>query len=418
MDIRNFKFSVEYYYYFIGDFYTFKYQYNEAMACGFIFSGCDCEFIKFYAVFLLWKKSERNGIFNHEFFDICIWSGKLYHALGIGNGANGKKEMKTEILQILRTTEDYVSGQELCDRLGVSRTAVWKTINKLKEEGYEIEAIQNKGYHLLSYPDIVTESEIKSRLEAEWAGNSIVYAEVVDSTNNLAKRLGEEGKAHGTLAIAEKQTAGKGRRGRSWSAPPRLGVWMSLLLRPNLKPSCASMLTLVSGLSVTRAIEEVTGLKMQIKWPNDIVYEGKKICGILTEMSAEMEGIHYVVVGIGINVNIEEFPEELKQKATSLKIICGKKIDRVAIVTAFLKYFESDYSKFLKTEDLELLKMDYEYRLVNLNQKVNILDGKKEYTGTAIGIEKDGGLLVEKEDKNVVAVTSGEVSVRGVYGYV
>ena len=135
-------------------------------------------------------------------------------------------------------------------------------------------------------------------------------------------------------------------------------------------------------------------------------------------MSAEMEGIHYVVVGIGINVNIEEFPEELKQKATSLKIICGKKIDRVAIVTAFLKYFESDYSKFLKTEDLELLKMDYEYRLVNLNQKVNILDGKKEYTGTAIGIEKDGGLLVEKEDKNVVAVTSGEVSVRGVYGYV
>lgn len=338
--------------------------------------------------------------------------------MGIGNGANGKKEMKTEILQVLRTTNDYVSGQELCDRLGVSRTAVWKTINKLKEEGYEIEAIQNKGYRLLSYPDVVTESEIKSRLETEWAGNTVVYAEVVDSTNNLAKRLGEEGKSHGTLAIAEEQTAGKGRRGRSWSAPPGFGIWMSLLLRPNLNPSCASMLTLVSGLSVTRAIEEVTGLKVQIKWPNDIVYEGKKICGILTEMSAEMEGIHYVVVGIGINVNIEEFPEELKQKATSLKIICGKKIDRVEIVTAFLKYFESDYSKFLKTEDLELLKTDYEYRLVNLNQKVNILDGKKGYIGTAIGIEKDGGLLVEKEDKSVIAVTSGEVSVRGVYGYV
>ncbi len=388
------------------------------MACSFIFSWCECEFIKFYAVFLLWKKSQGNGIFNHKFFCICIWGGELYHTLGIGNGANGKKEMKTEILQVLRTTKDYVSGQELCDRLGVSRTAVWKTINKLKEEGYEIEAIQNKGYRLLSYPDVVTESEIKSRLETEWAGNTVVYAEVVDSTNNLAKRLGEEGKSHGTLAIAEEQTAGKGRRGRSWSAPPGLGLWMSLLLRPNLNPSCASMLTLVSGLSVTRAIEEVTGLKVQIKWPNDIVYEGKKICGILTEMSAEMEGIHYVVVGIGINVNIEEFPEELKQKATSLKIICGKKIDRVEIVTAFLKYFESDYSKFLKTEDLELLKTDYEYRLVNLNQKVNILDGKKGYIGTAIGIEKDGGLLVEKEDKSVIAVTSGEVSVRGVYGYV
>lgn len=338
--------------------------------------------------------------------------------MGVGNGANGKKEMKTEILQVLRTTKDYVSGQELCDRLGVSRTAVWKTINKLKEEGYEIEAIQNKGYRLLSYPDVVTESEIKSRLETEWAGNTVVYAEVVDSTNNLAKRLGEEGKSHGTLVIAEEQTAGKGRRGRSWSAPSGLGLWMSLLLRPNLNPACASMLTLVSGLSVTRAIEEVTGLKVQIKWPNDIVYEGKKICGILTEMSAEMEGIHYVVVGIGINVNIEEFSEELKQKATSLKIICGKKIDRVEIVTAFLKYFERDYSKFLKTEDLELLKTDYEDRLVNLNQKVNILDGKKGYIGTAIGIEKNGGLLVEKEDKSVIAVTSGEVSVRGVYGYV
>lgn len=388
------------------------------MACSFIFSWCECEFIKFYAVFLLWKKSQGNGIFNHKFFCICIWGGELYHTLGVGNGANGKEEMKTEILQVLRTTKDYVSGQELCDRLGVSRTAVWKTINKLKEEGYEIEAIQNKGYRLLSYPDVVTESEIKSRLETEWAGNTVVYAEVVDSTNNLAKRLGEEGRPHGTLAIAEEQTAGKGRRGRSWSAPSGLGLWMSLLLRPNLNPACASMLTLVSGLSVTRAIEEVTGLKVQIKWPNDIVYEGKKICGILTEMSAEMEEIHYVVVGIGINVNIEEFSEELKQKATSLKIICGKKIDRVEIVTAFLKYFERDYSKFLKTEDLELLKTDYEDRLVNLNQKVNILDGKKEYIGTAIGIEKNGGLLVEKEDKSVIAVTSGEVSVRGVYGYV
>lgn len=326
--------------------------------------------------------------------------------------------MKTEILKILRNTDSYVSGQELCDSLGVSRTAVWKTIHKLKEEGYEIEAVQNKGYHLLSYPDVLTESEIKSQLKTEWAGNSIVYIQTVDSTNNLAKKLGEEKMPHGTLVIAEEQTAGKGRRGKSWSAPVKEGIWMTILLRPDLKPESASMLTLIAGLSVTKAIEEVTGLNVQIKWPNDIVYQGKKLCGILTEMSAEMEGIHYVVVGIGINVNIENFPEELEEKATSLKIACGRKISRVEIITSFLKYFEGDYQKFLQTESLELLKEEYEKRLVNKNQKVKVSEPKNEYIGTALGIENQGGLLVEKEDKSIVIVNSGEVSVRGVYGYV
>ncbi len=215
--------------------------------------------------------------------------------------------MKTEIIKLLKAAPDYVSGQELCETFGVSRTAVWKVIRQLQEDGYEIEAKRNRGYRLGDSGDVFTGAELRSLLNTRWVGHNLVFLEQVDSTNEEAKRQAEKGAPDGTLVAAAEQSAGKGRRGRTWISEKGTGVWMSLLLRPDFPPECASMLTLVAAMAVEKGISRVTGVDGQIKWPNDVVIEGKKVCGILTEMSTEMECIHYVVVGIGINVGTEGF---------------------------------------------------------------------------------------------------------------
>ncbi len=325
--------------------------------------------------------------------------------------------MKTKILKLLREQGGYLSGQEICGKLAVSRTAVWKAVGQLKEEGYVIEAVQNKGYYLAGTPDLVTKEEVGSRLETQWAGHPTVFLPETDSTNNEAKRLAEAGASHGTLVVAEFQEAGKGRRGRSWVSQSGTGIWMTILLRPQFPPSQASMLTLLAAMAVADGIEEVTGLRAAIKWPNDIVFRGKKICGILTEMSAEPDYINHVVVGIGINANIREFPEELGEKATSLFLDQGKSVNRAAVIAAVWKAFERHYDQFLKTADLSVLRDKYEERLINKGEEVCVLDPKGNWKGVAHGIDERGRLLVEVE-KQVRAVDSGEVSVRGGYGYV
>ena len=327
--------------------------------------------------------------------------------------------MKTRILQILRNAQGYVSGQELCEELGVSRTAVWKSINKLKEEGYGIEAVQNKGYCILSCPDVVTKSEILSRLSTRWAGRTVYYYESTDSTNNQAKREAEKGAAHGSLVVAEAQSAGKGRRGRSWTSPAGTGIFMSLILKPAMRPEYVSTLTLVAALATAKAIEKELFSPL-IKWPNDLVVNGKKVTGILTEMSTELDQIHYIVVGVGINVNMDNLPAEISETATSLRIESGRSVSRAGLIVAFLQYFEEDFEKFEKTGDMSLLLKDYNRRLVNRDHMVKILNPsapEKEYTGTALGINERGALLVER-DGRTETVMSGEVSVRGVYGYV
>ncbi len=326
--------------------------------------------------------------------------------------------MKTEILTVLKEAPGFVSGQELCDRLGVSRTAVWKVIKQLEEEGYQIEAVRNKGYRLAEAADVITEAEIGSRLRSKWMGRHLVYFPETDSTNIQAKRLGEEGAPEGTLVVAERQTAGKGRRGRTWSSPAGTSIYMSFLLRPNIPPRCAPMVTLIAGLAGAKAVNQVTGLNARIKWPNDLVVNGKKICGILTEMSAEMEGIHYIVTGIGINVNQKEFPEEIRDKATSLLLEGGRCFNRSQLIAGVMEWFEPYVERFLETKDLSLLKEDYEEMLANLNQEVQVLDPAGEYHGVCQGIDKDGQLLVERGDGSLSRVQSGEVSVRGIYGYV
>ena len=295
--------------------------------------------------------------------------------------------MKEEILRLLRSADGYISGQELCNRFGVSRTAVWKAINQLKEAGYEIEAQQNKGYRLMAAPDLMTEAEIKSLMHTDWVAKEVLYFDTIDSTNTKAQELAEKGYPSGTLVVADKQESGKGRRGRSWVSPSGTGIFMTLMIKPDINPNNASMLTLVAALAVAKAITSVTGEEALIKWPNDIVVNGKKVCGILTEMNAQFDYINHIVVGIGINVHNESFPEEISQMASSLMIEAGgKRFHRAQIIAETMSYFEQYYDTFLKTQDLSALVREYDELLVNMNKAVRVLDPKEPFDGKAMGI--------------------------------
>lgn len=326
--------------------------------------------------------------------------------------------MKRKILNALGRSAGFVSGQELCDGLQVSRTAVWKVINQLREEGYEIESVTGKGYRIVKRPDAVTAQEIESRLTTAWAGRPVYFFETIDSTNNEARRLAENRAPEGTLVTAERQDGGKGRRGRAWMTETGTAVAMSLVLRPELPPAKASMVTLVMGLAVAASCRDYCGIEAQIKWPNDVVADGKKICGILTEMSSEIDYINYLVIGAGINTNVEQFPEELADKAVSLHQLMGKRPDRAGLIAACLEKFEQYYKCFLETQDVSLLKAEYEGMLAGKGGRVRVLEPGNEYEGVSEGINEKGELLVRRDDGRVEAVYAGEVSVRGIYGYV
>ena len=295
---------------------------------------------------------------------------------------------------------------------------MWKAINQLKEAGYEIEAQQNKGYRLKAAPDLMTEAEIKSLMHTDWVAKEVLYFDTIDSTNTKAQELAEKGYPSGTLVVADKQESGKGRRGRSWVSPSGTGIFMTLMIKPDINPNNASMLTLVAALAVAKAITSVTDEEAMIKWPNDIVVNGKKVCGILTEMNAQFDYINHIVVGIGINVHNESFPEEISQMASSLMIEAGgKRFHRAQIIAETMSYFEQYYDTFLKTQDLSALVREYDKLLVNRNKSVRVLDPKEPFDGKAMGITPKGELIVDTWESRKL-VSSGEVSVRGIYGYV
>lgn len=325
--------------------------------------------------------------------------------------------MKTELLTVLREADGYVSGQDLCEKFGVSRTAVWKVVNQLKEAGYEIESVQNKGYRLVASPDMISEEELKSMQKTAWVGQEIFCFPVLDSTNTKAKQLAEEGYPSGTLVVAEQQDAGRGRRGRDWASPRGVGIFMTLMLKPDILPNNASMLTLVAALAVAAAIRKCTGRPAGIKWPNDIVMNGKKVCGILTEMSAQIDYVNHVVVGIGINVHNESFPEDIAPIATSLYLETGVRYRRAALIEEIWEQFERYYAVFLQTQDLSGLVKEYEAHLVNMHQSVRVIDPKEPFDGRAMGITPRGELMVDTWESRRL-VSAGEVSVRGIYGYV
>lgn len=326
---------------------------------------------------------------------------------------------KAQILAALRENGEYVSGQELCGRFGVSRTAVWKAIKQLKEEGYEIEAVQNRGYRLQSSPDLISEEEIAGRLTTKWAGRTYYFFPETGSTNLDAKRLAEEGAPHGTLVAAGVQTAGRGRRGRTWeSSDCGEAIYMTLLIKPDFSPGHASRVTLLMALAVASALEEICGENFRIKWPNDVILNGRKICGILTEMSAEPDSIQHIVIGTGINVNQKEFPDEIGKTATSILRETGRKTARAQIIARVMFFFERYYERFLGTYDLSGVREDYEKRLANKDREVRVLDPAGAYDGVARGITNGGELIVERADGRREEVYAGEVSVRGLYGYV
>ena len=272
-----------------------------------------------------------------------------------------------------------------------------------------------------SYEEIVTgsiynETTIADQIHTKWAGKTVHFARETDSTNLWIKRLAKEGASEGTIALAEFQSAGRGRLGRSWEVPEGTSVMMSILLRPKFEPQYAPTLTLVMGMAVAKAVKSL-GFDVSIKWPNDVVVSHKKICGILTEMGVRDGKIDYAVIGVGINVNIKEFPEEMADKATSLYLESGKEFDRSQIPGLVMEAFEEYYEKFAATCDLSGLKEEYESILANYNQPVRVL-AKEPYEGVARGITDGGELLVEKTDGTIVAVSAGEVSVRGLYSYV
>ncbi|MCR4589018.1 MAG: biotin--[acetyl-CoA-carboxylase] ligase [Lachnospiraceae bacterium] len=331
--------------------------------------------------------------------------------------------MTSKVLTFLRENPEGVSGQNICDACNVSRTAVWKVIRKLQEEGYEIEAVRNKGYRLLSAPEQVDEAEIRSHLHTAWAGRSIVWKEVTGSTNTDAKHLSEQGAPDGTLVAAGTQEGGRGRMGRVWQSPKGTTISMSLLLKKEeLVPEKASMLTLVMAVAVAKAIAELIpedqAQELKIKWPNDIVLNRRKICGILTEMTMEEFRIRDIVIGVGINVLQEGFPEDIASMASSLYLETGCKIPRAKLMAGVLQHFEEAYEVFSKTMDLSGLKEYYEAHMAGIGHPVRVLDPRQPYEGVAQGIRENGELVVRRSDGTICQVYAGEVSVRGLYGYV
>lgn len=265
------------------------------------------------------------------------------------------------------------------------------------------------------------QNELTGPLQTRWAGQPVCVYETIDSTNAEATRLAGEGASHGTLVTAKMQTAGRGRRGRSWESPPGDNLYFSLLLKPKLPPEKAPMLTLVMAVSVARAIEALTGLHAEIKWPNDLVVNGKKVCGILTEMRMAGTQIDHVVIGVGVNVKGRNFSGELEDKATALETALGetdKTISGRELLQAVLEDFETTYEAFVEAGDLTPILQEYHKLLVNCDREVTVLDPQGAYTGVARGITKTGELIVELPDGMCKKVYAGEVSVRGVYGYV
>lgn len=253
-------------------------------------------------------------------------------------------------------------------------------------------------------------------LHTKWAGKTCLYYDSTDSTNLRGKKLAEQEACHGVLIAAEEQTAGRGRLGRVWQSPKGTSVSMSLMLKPEFLPQKASMLTLVAAVALRKAIAQTTGLETEIKWPNDIVYHGKKLCGILTEMSAVPGQIRYVMIGMGINANVPEFPKELPH-ATSLLLELGHSVNRMELMQKTMEAFEAYYELFLQTEDMSLIKEEYQSCMAGKTHLVQVLE-KEPYCGICMGISDDGALLVQDERGSIHQVQSGEVSVRGVYGYI
>jgi len=322
--------------------------------------------------------------------------------------------MKHKILDLLKKNKnEFISGQKLSDDLGVSRAAIWKYIKALKEEGYEIESVSRNGYRLISCPDILNYDEVKNYLNTKYIGRNIEYFETIDSTNVKAKELTMNGAKEGTVVTSEEQTLGRGRLGRKWISPKYKGIWMSIILRPNINPANVSKITHIGAAAVNKAIEDME-IKTYIKWPNDIILNEKKLCGILTEMSGEMDKINYIVMGIGINVNIdkEEFDDEIREIATSFKVATGKEINRKKLMASILNYFEEFYNEFIENGTINKSLDICRKNSIVLGKEVRIIRRGQSENVIALQLDDEGELIIRHKDGKIEKLISGEVSMR------
>ncbi|WP_449536721.1 biotin--[acetyl-CoA-carboxylase] ligase [Ferdinandcohnia sp. Marseille-Q9671] len=322
-----------------------------------------------------------------------------------------QSEIRNKLLEVFSNANgDFISGQKLSDQLGCSRTAVWKHIEDLRSEGYELEAVRKLGYRILTKPDKITNNEIQLGLKTEVLGRNIHFEESVTSTQQIAHRLAYEGAIEGTIVVAEEQTTGRGRLDRAWYSPKHTGIWMSMILRPQIPPSKAPQLTLLAAVGVVQAIQEVTGLEPDIKWPNDILLNQKKLVGILTELQAETDRINSVIIGIGINVNqdINHFPESLHHIASSLSIEKGENIDRAKLIQTILLKIEKLYNEYLQ-HGFKVVKLLWESYATSIGKNIvaRTLSGSIE--GKALGINDEGVLLIEDASGVVHHIYSADI---------
>ena len=325
---------------------------------------------------------------------------------------------KEAILQLLRVSDAPLSGQELSRQLGISRAAVWKSVEQLRREGYAIEAATNRGYRLAAESNRLDAAEIARRMQtADWK-DRLVVLERIDSTNNYAKRLASEGAPAGTAVIADTQTAGRGRRGRSFFSPPGDGLYLSVILRPAAKPEEILHLTAVTAVAASRAVEAVCGERPGIKWTNDLVFGRRKLCGILTELSlvAESREVEYVVIGIGINCGQREFPVDIADMAASIYTQTGRENVRNALAAALLDELARMDAALLTQKGTWL--REFAAHCVTIGHDVQVIRGSEVRPAFAEGIGSEAELLVRYPDGTREAVASGEVTVRGMYGYV
>ncbi|MBS4535696.1 biotin--[Clostridium sp. D2Q-14] len=327
--------------------------------------------------------------------------------------------MKDKIIEILRENKGlFISGQDISDKLNVSRTSIWKHISKLKEEGYIIESVSRKGYRLLKSPDLLEPSLIDKLLNTKYMGRKIYHYDSIDSTNNEAKKLAQNVE-EGTIVIAEEQLGGKGRLNRKWTSPKRKGIWMSAIFKPNISPSESPKITQIAAAAVSKAIEGI-GISNKIKWPNDIVIRGRKVCGILTEMSGEINRVNYIIIGIGVNVNLEEkdFLQDIRNNATSLKIEKRESINRVKLIAKILNEFEYLYEDFINTGSIKNSVDICKKNSALIDKRVRVINGNNIKEAIAMDIDENGRLLVRYDDGSSERIISGEISIRGIKGYV
>nr|HID58149.1 biotin--[acetyl-CoA-carboxylase] ligase [Desulfobacterales bacterium] len=326
----------------------------------------------------------------------------------------GRKEesIRDGIVNLLKDATSPLSGEEMSGRLGISRSAVWKHIKKLRSEGYVIDSRSGCGYFLKERPDSLLPREIRKGLKTRLFGQyDIVCEPVLTSTNEKARGLLLDGVPEGTLVLAESQTSGRGRRGRNWFSPPGVGLYVSLIALPDISVSQATCLSLGTAVAVARAVEDVCGLKVDIKWPNDLLLKGKKLGGILVEINGDIERVNSIVIGIGLNVNNrkELFPPSLQHNATSLFMATGKSVDRISLLQALLERFEEVYHTFLYA-DYNTVLDEWRLRTLTLGRKVVIstIDGRLQ-SGYAIDILEDGSLLLETDEGERKTIVFGEI---------